>query len=1346
MSELTIFILIGLCSSFLQLRGETADEGIELFEKRIRPVLAQDCYECHRSGVTEKGGLALDHREALRKGGRSGEVIVPGNPEASLLIQAIRHHREDLKMPKSRARLEPAVVADFEKWVSIGAPDPRDQPASDEEINLESGWDAVMRRRTLWWSFQPVRKQTIPATSPDGTSAHPIDLFVRAKLKELGLVQAKKATPRTLLRRLSYALRGLPPKPEEIAHLDKQSGESAYEKLVEVVLASPYFGEHWARHWMDWVRYADSHGSEGDPMIPYAWRYRDYLIRALNQDVPFDQLLREHLAGDLLANPRINRELGLNESALGIGHYRMLLHGFAPTDPLEERVRYIDDQIDVISKAFLGITISCARCHNHKFDPISQKDFYALYGILAATTPASIGVEVRGPESLKKREELASQKGAIKAAVVEAWMCAAEGMAAKLVVPDEVLRSAITKGKESNSILNPFWLVQKHSGNVRKAMTDWRNQHGQVETNSIPFAKRWKFQSVVGNTDWITNGSAAFSSAGDFIIARDGERILEAILPAGVYSHLTSTKDRAVFISPNIALDRDYDLWLRVAGAGGAVARYVIQNYPRDGSIYPVTRLNGGDWRWVKHSLDYWTGDRMHVELSTAADQAVLADSNATRSWFGISEVLVAPHGGAKPSEGEAVKELVLHALRDLEPDSVHGLGQGYARALREALVAWKEDRMTDAQADFLNQTIQLGLIDNSFRLLPSVKSLVTAYRALENSIPEPVRAPGVIETHVEDQPLLVRGNHKHPGEIVPRRFLEAFDSPPYETTQSGRVELAEDFLQRGNALTSRVIVNRVWHYLFGRGLVATPDNLGRLGELPSHPELLDFLAGWFADNGYSIKKLIRFIVVTETWQAASKAPPGALEKDPENKFLSHANLRRLEAESIRDALLAVSGDLAPEMYGPPVLGATPRRSVYVRAKRNDLDLLLSIFDAPVPSGAKGRRDVTNVPGQSLALLNDEFVTQLAENWAEHLASNSEITNRTSTIETMFLRAFGRHPAVDEIEASERLLTQMGRQAEIIATQRVTLQRDFLQKTRELEALKQNAKTHVERLRVEGITNTARSFPRPAAAWDFREGLQDQIGNLHGTPMGNAHVADGALRVDGNGSYVSTAPLEFPLREKTLAVWVQLDALDQQGGGVMTVQDLAGNVFDSIVFGEQRAAHWIAGSDLFNRTSDLSAPPETKAHKTPVHLAIVYALDGTITVFRNGQPHGKSYSSKGPVQFASGSAQVLFGNRHGAPGGNRNLRGQIFRAQLFATALNAHEIAALARDSADFITEEDLLAVLTAAERQDYESLKLARKEIEQTLRKMDLEKGFSSPWANLAHALFNLKEFIYIQ
>jgi len=1332
-------------------RGELSPKALEFFESRIRPVLTQDCYECHRSSGKRKGGLALDSRQGLLDGGDSGKVLVPGRPNESLLIKAIRHESEDLKMPKARAKLEASVIADFEEWVRMGAPDPRDAPATEAQVAADTDWEAVMKRRKNWWSFQPLGKTDLSKLPAESGSNHPVDRFLAVKLAQAGLPRAALADRRTLIRRLSYTLRGLPPSAEEIDAFLRDLDNGAYARLVDSFLASPRFGECWARHWMDWIRYADSHGSEGDPLIPYAWQYRDYLIRALNDDVPYDQLLREHLAGDLLKKPRINRELGLNESALGIGHLRMVFHGFAPTDALEEQVRFTDDQISVVSKAFLGLTVSCARCHNHKFDPISQKDFYGWYGIFVSCPPATIAVDAPDPESPKRRRELVKRKTEIKAALAEIWLRDCPIMAQKLAEPSDALKKVMDTAKDASSVMYPFFVLRHQDQKTNETMATWwqKSREAIAHTNRTS-TKRWSFANSRDFVSWRNDGPgvAEVSPAGSFALAADGEKIVAGIYPSGVYSHLISTKDRGVVLSPRIKLDDKYDLWLSVAGDGGAMARYVVQNYPRDGTVFPVTKLSGGQWQWLKLGLDYWQGDRIHVEITTAADQPVLADINAKRSWFGLSSVSLIHQGEPGPNSGWPFADIVFAALDNQMPTNVVDLVKSYAAATCAAIQAWREDTITDNQALFLDQMLKSGLLQNQLTNMQGLNPLVASYRAQESSIRSPTRAPGVLETEPIDQPLLLRGDHKQPREPVNRRFLDAIDISPYPGTESGRRQLAEDFLRPDNPLTSRVIVNRIWHHVFGRGIVATPDNFGRMGQQPSHPELLDFLANWFVEHGYSIKSLVRFLVTTKTFQTMSETPQGAMEKDPENVLLSHFNVRRLEAEAIRDALLSVSGDLkTQEMYGPPIVGQTPRRSVYLRVKRNELDPFLSAFDAPVPASTTGKRDVTNVPGQSLALLNDPFVIDLSEHWAERIEQDPDLKDTPRRIEAMFICALGRPPVKNELARSEKFLQWSSAQHQEMKTNRAQLEQIITNNTSSLAALRTAAMERVFSLH-KASTNAQplSSLPQPIASWDFNEGPMDQIGSIESRLFGNAKVQNGALVLDGNSSYVASMPLARNLKAKTLEARVQLSDLKQQGGGVMTVQDLAGNVFDSIVIGEKKSQHWLAGSDFFNRTQDFEGTPETEAKDAPVHLTIVYAEDGTITGYRNGKIYGQPYKSSGPAKFEAGKSQVLFGNRHGEPGGNKNLAGRIFQARLYDRALTAEEIETLAGSNSGTMSQKTIEENMTESERTQYLKVKEDLALAEDSLKSLNKVRGLSSEWADLAQAMFNLKEFIYIR
>jgi hypothetical protein len=1248
--------------------AELSSAGVEFFENKIRPVLAQDCYECHRTDGRKKGGLALDTREALLRGGDTGPGLVPGDPAKSLLIQAIRHELPDTEMPKARAKLDDSVIKNFEQWVKMGAPDPRDKPPTEEQMAADTNWASVLERRKNWWSFQPIRKSEPPAGQ-----VHPIDRFIRAKLAEAKLPQAAPADRAVLIRRLSFALRGLPPSLEEIR------GSKSFTELADDFLASPRYGERWARHWMDWFRYADSHGSEGDAMIPNAWQYRDYLIRALNADVPYDQLIREHLAGDLLAKPRINTELGLNESAIGPANLRMVFHGFSPTDALEELVRFTDDEIGVISKATLAMTVSCARCHDHKFDPISQADFTAWYGIFSSPTPALVDVNAPSAEADARRKNLERMKAEIKSALAASWLKSPPALT------DEIKKEA---AKTSPSELTPL--------------------------------RRWALTNEANYAEWKHDGPSVqqIQPAGAFAIAPSGDSILTGIYPSGIYSHLLSNKDRGFVLSPQFPIEAQYDLWLRVAGDGSSAARYVVHNYPRDGAIYPVNRLSGGRWQWMKYNLNYWEGDRLHIELATAADLPVMADLGATRSWFGMSDAVVVKAGSPAPTTPPGLNE------SDVASE------EAFAARVRAAINAWQAGKASDADALLLDFLLQKKALANDLASSGEIRTLVTSYREEESKLPMPTRAPGVLETAPADQPLFVRGNHKKPAEMVPRHFLDAIDAKPYAVANSGRLQLAEDIFRPDNPLAARVIVNRVWHHLFGRGIVATPDNFGRLGQPPSHPELLDCLATWFVENGYSIKKLARFIVTSQTWQAASDAPRGARERDPDNALLSHFSVRRLEAEAIRDSLLAVSGELKSDaMYGPPINGREPRRSVYLRVKRNDLDPFMTAFDVPAPASTTGKRDVTNVPAQSLLLLNDPFVIDLAQRWADREGAN---------ITALFERALDRKPTDGELARMQTLLEQFREDRASADSEHAALQKSIETQTSQLDALSATARERVLGQR----PPNAHPVPQPIAAWDFRKSLNDQIGSLHLKLVGSAKQEKTGLLVEGG--MAASSPLPVTLKTKTLEAWVRLANFEQQGGGAITVQDLNGDVFDSIVYGERESRRWMAGSDFGRRTDSFYGPAEESSDF--VHVLIAYAADGTITGYRNGVPYGKAYKSNGPFVFEAGKSQMLFGNRHGSPAGNRPLRGQILQARLYDRALTGDEAYASFTGDPNFVSFADVLAALTSGERAEFDRLKSALIAAKENLETMNRQRGLANEWGDLAHAIFNLKEFVYVR
>ncbi len=1231
-------------------------EQVEFFEARIRPVLAQECYECHSAAVKRKGGLLLDSRAGWQAGGDSGAAIKPGDAKNSLLLQSLRHEHEDLKMPKAGAKLDDAVLADFEHWINSGAADPRDAPPTKEQVARETEWSAVLARRKQWWAFLPLAKVTAPS----------VDALLEAKMVSAGLSPSPAADGASVLRRLHYVLTGLPPSPqqqEQFAVAYAKQPASAIANTVDELLASERFGEAWARHFMDWVRFAESHGSEGDAPVPYAWRYRDYLIRAFNQNVPYPQMLREVIAGDLLAQPRIAN--GVNESALGIGQLRMVLHGFSPVDSLDEMVSFTDNQIDTVTKAFQALTVSCARCHNHKFDAISQADFYSLYGIFTSTHPAVI--DANAADDKAQREELSRLKLQLREVVGAAWQAA--------FPPDSSVAEVATPPSTGREFT------------------------------------------------WFASGKGITSKptqAGEFAVGTEGTQVISRIHPSGWFSGLQSTKDSAVLASPRFKSPGG-TLWMRAAGSGESRARYIVQNYPRTGTIHKAKEFKAAEdaaLGWRKLDLEFWKGDEIFIQCATAAD--LPAETKLDQpSWFGITEWRILGADEPEPPKPQRAS----HA--------------------GNAVKAWREGKATDAQAELLDTLLQDGKLPNDRRSIPGTEPLIARYRAVENRLPVPIRAPGVLEADATDRPLFVRGDHKQPAELVPRRFLDAIDPRPFQTKGSGRLELAESMadMQR-NPLTARVIVNRLWHHIFGRGIVASTDNFGRLGELPAHPELLDFLAQRFIASGGDVKGMIKTLVTTAAFARSARAPAGAEERDPDNKLLSHWSVRRMEAEGIRDAMLQLSGKLESSLGGESVVGGDTRRSVYVKVIRNSLDAFLTAFDAPVPSSSRGRRDVTNVPAQSLALLNDKRVANWAKQWG--LRTTGDDRQR---VKQMYVEAFSRQPTEEELSQCEAFVRQSAHGGEAQRSDLAALQARAKQLHDEIEAALEPMRKKMS----PGGPRPQLNAPEPYAEWDFESGPGETKGRLPLKLSGNARIENGALMLDGSaGSFARSQPLPQTLRAKTLEAWVKLDRLDQRGGGVMTVQDASGGVFDSIVFAEKESRCWVPGSNNFKRSQVLAGPEEAEATLRPVHVAVSYAADGTVTAYRDGLPYGKSYKSSGPAEFGAGEAAVQFGCRHGNGGGNKLLFGQIHRARLYDRALSAGEILLTRQLEQSGTSEREIIAALDPSIRAEVQAKKreiAAVQEKAQTLNEQIA--GLGGPeqaWASLALSLFNTKEFIYLK
>ena len=1325
-------------------KSELTAKQLSFFETRIRPVLVEHCYTCHTSADQQDSERALDHRDATRKGGSGGAIIVAGDSAASRLIDILRHDIEGIEMPEDGPKLDDKVIADFEAWIQMGAPDPRDRPPTAEQLAETISWEAQRERRKQWWSFQPIAKVPTPRGN-----VNPIDQFIRSKLASAGLTPTQSAKPVVLIRRLFLTLTGLPPTRSQLLKWQNlYQGDQTYaettDQLINTLLDSEHFGERWTRHWLDWIRYAESHGSEGDPAIENAWVYRDYLIRALNNDIPYNTLVREHIAGDLLPDPRINAKLGINESIIGPSHWRMVFHGFAPTDALDEKVRFIDDQINVFSKAFMGLTVSCARCHDHKFDAISQKDYYALFGILASCRPARRVIET--PEIQQHNvAELKETKQQIRAGFAKDWLASLPTLDSRI----GDLKN--TDGQPPGSLTQTVDQLRT-AGEKNRLEDEWNKL---VNSQSTKDAKQtnagssqtWKFDTKGSVNDWYRSGVGlqnAPNLAGDFSVLAEGDNALRAIYPAGIYTHSLSEKHGGRLTSRDFKVKENQVVWIRAIGNADAMTRYVVEDYPRNGTVYPVTTLKP-IWTWHRFDMSYWKDDDAHLEIVTAKD-APLLTRNDSRSWFGVREVRLSYKGLPAPGNQPEYLQAIFSTATET-PVTFKQFREVLVQAVRNAVVAWATGSVTDSQADLLNQSVRLGLLSNNLKSLPNTARLVQKYRRLESEVQVPTRVPGLDETRGRTQPLFVRGDHKKPAELVSRRFLEAFNETPYATPQSGRLELAEDVLRQNNPLTRRVIVNRIWHHLFGKGISETPDNFGRMGRPPTHPELLDWLANRFQQDDWSLKSLIRLIVSSKTWQQSSRPSRKSIEIDPDNALLSHANVRRIEAEAIRDSLLVATGQLDRNMFGRSVSGNTPRRSIYVQVIRNRLDPLLRVFDFPEPFTTTGRRDETNVPAQSLTMMNDPQINRYANSLANDLSNIQNKESTESKITRLFQTLFSRDPNPQEIKTTKNFL----KANQTALAKQLASAKEFQEQVAKIASQRDAIIAPVrKRLTSQAKQNqpNAKADLKPIARWEFNSDLTDTMQILNGKASGNAVVKDGHLVIKPSG-HVTTAPLKNSLTAKTLEAWVSVSDLNQRGGGVITIQTPDGVVFDSIVFGEQAAREWLAGSNGFQRTNSFSGPQEKAAADQFVHFAIAYHPDGRIVGYRNGQRYGSPYRTKPPVTYPAGKAIISFGIRHLPASGNRLFHGKIDRAALYDRALSDEEIAASYSGSNIYVTEQQIAKAMSPQQRSTLKQLRESDSKAQKQLAALGPLPGKPNErqaWLDLTKTMLTLKEFIYVR
>jgi hypothetical protein len=1059
--------------------GATGQSDADFFEISVRPLLSEQCYSCHsqKSGKS-KGGLRVDSLPTLLKGGETGPALVPGKPDTSLMIKAVSYQDADLQMPPKK-RLGEQQVAIFREWITRGAYWPA---GSSTGSPLPIAGKVISSTDADHWAWAPIRAGEPPHVSSHGWGRSPIDRFVLAKLEANDLHPAPEADRRTLARRASFAVTGLPLSSEQIEAFIADQSSDAYEKLVDSLLASPSYGERWARHWLDLVRYGESRGHEFDLTIPNAWQYRDYVIRALNSDLPYNEFVREQIAGDLLAKPRLNPSQGFNESIIGTGFWFLGEGVHSPVDIRQDEADRLDNMVDVSCKTFLGLTVGCARCHDHKFDPILTRDYYALDAFIQSSSYRLVRFE-----SLEHNREVAARLQSLRResdhALRLATAAALAGGVAKL--RDYLLASLEAPPSPSDSQIaaiadahhlehgrlaawcahlgpatagqhdDPFSvlaairqlpaaerqpqsaaLAAGRAGELDKAERDFAAAVAAC-TTLVSYAdphESWIPDDVSYGAGAAEAGSWSYgpdAAQPHLILNERAEGCFDPLwrglglagdsaLDVGALNYLRAGR---TLRTRNLTLgDSEIRILLRGKGAiYAAVDSHYLINGPLHGSLVQHCDGKTPGWHWIGMDLRSYAGHLAHFEFTAEQDD------------FAVALLLQ----GASPPPPPPPRAPLAACLRSA--NSCESLAGGLQTLMEQALAHVAGGQGSDGDAGawaalanwLLAHPALVGAADSA-----PLHDLGQRQAEIAKGIQEKSHlAMAMLDGTGVDGHVYIRGSSHNLGAVAPRRLPESIfgADQPAITSGSGRLEWADRLLSPSDPFVPRVIVNRVWHHLIGRGIVASVDNLGALGERPTHPELLDYLAQQFVNDGWSIKRLIRSILCSSTFRMSSAADGPQDAKDPDNRLLHRAFIRRLEGEAIRDEILGVSGRLDAGQFGPPVpihltdsmqgrgrpesgpLDGNGRRSIYLSVTRNFLSPMMLAFDTPIPFNTMGRRASSNVPAQALALMNDPFVIQQAEVWAKRLAPERDAAKR---IAVMFRQAYARPPSAGEVSAA----------------------------------------------------------------------------------------------------------------------------------------------------------------------------------------------------------------------------------------------------------------------------------------------------------------------------------------
>ena len=918
---LTLLVLTALAGS-TEARAQTVDFG-----RDIQPIFARRCFACHGPDE-DKGGLRLNkHDAALAELDSGDRAIVPGKPDESVILDRIATDDASLRMP------------------------PKGKPLSADDIGLIRRWIEQGAKWTGHWAFEPVQKVSPPEVRNTAAVLNPIDAFIVAKLEQRGLTLSPPTNKGALLRRITFDITGLPPSPAEVAAFVADDSADAYEKVVDRLLASPRYGERWARHWLDVVRFAETNSFERDGIKPHAWRYRDYVIRSFNDDKPYDQFVREQLAGDEL--PTVT-----SDSLIATGFYRLGLWDDEPADRLLAVYEGLDDIITTTAQGFLGLTVNCARCHDHKIDPIPQVDYYSLLSFFRGITPNGYGPNVEQPifanDAAREAHAAAQKAHAEKLNVTQARVTALE----------QEFRSQFAKRDQNLDNPDLDELEYRFYRDTFNKLPDFDSLKPETVAKLEP-----AFFDIRPAT---REDFFGFVFVGTLKVPADGE-----------YTFVLDSDDGSRLVVDGREV-------LKYDGIHGVGQPKLAKVTLKQGRV-PI-RLDYFQAKSGKGLSVTWSGPGFENRyLSATTEEGVpIADRRGKRKDF---TALIKTEGAR-----------VLGKERHDE----------YTRLVKEL----EEQKRHKVPADYALCVSEVG--------------------------------PNPPESFV-----LARGNPQSQGAKIEPAFLSvlgggspALPKPaPGAKTTGRRLALANWIASPDNRQTSRVMVNRIWQHHFGRGIVRSPNNFGQLGERPTHPELLDWLAAELVRDGWRLKTLHKLIVMSNAYRQSSLSNDSGAKADPNNDLFWRFNPRRLSAEEVRDTVHATNGRLNLTMYGPgfyPTISAEvlagqsvpgagwgksspeeqARRAIYIHVKRSLITPLLSSFDFPETDGSCEARFITTQPGQSLAMLNGEFLNQQAAAFAERL--RREAGDKVDSQVALALRlALSREPTPPETERGLRLIDRL---------------------------------------------------------------------------------------------------------------------------------------------------------------------------------------------------------------------------------------------------------------------------------------------------------------------------------